>query len=115
MSVFLRGSPLSDLQHEPTVLDYRVNLVEQAVKDISTALTGIRETLQTLAMLEVRHTETRENMARMRAVVDDVERRTTSIEMGMPVLHLTSKWVIGGVISIVGMVGIGLIRLIMVT
>jgi hypothetical protein len=78
-------------------------------------LTGIRETLQTLAMLEVRHTETRESMARMRSVVEDVERRTTAIEMGLPLLNLTSKWVIGGVISIVCLVGIGLIRLIMVT
>jgi hypothetical protein len=54
-------------------------------------------------------------MARMRSVVEDVERRTTAIEMGLPLLNLTSKWVIGGVISIVCLVGIGLIRLIMVT
>jgi hypothetical protein len=106
---------MTDLHQQPTVLDYRVTMVEQAVKDISTALTGIRETLQTLAMLEVRHTETRESMARMRSVVEDVERRTTAIEMGLPLLNLTSKWVIGGVISIVCLVGIGLIRLIMVT
>jgi hypothetical protein len=106
---------MTDLHQQPTVLDYRVTMVEQAVKDISTALTGIRETLQTLAMLEIRHTETRESMARMRSVVEDVERRTTAIEMGLPLLNLTSKWVIGGVISIVCLVGIGLIRLIMVT
>jgi hypothetical protein len=91
---------MTDLHQQPTVLDYRVTMVEQAVKDISTALTGIRETLQT---------------ARMRSVVEDVERRTTAIEMGLPLLNLTSKWVIGGVISIVCLVGIGLIRLIMVT
>jgi len=90
-------------------------MVEQAVKDISTALTGIRETLQTLAMLEVRHTETRESMSRMRAEMESVERRTSAIENGLPVLHLTSRWVIGGVISIVSLMGIGLIRLIMVT
>jgi hypothetical protein len=106
---------MTDLHQQPTVLDYRVTMVEQAVKDISTALTGIRETLQTLAMLEVRHTETRESMARMRSVVEDVERRTSAIEHGLPVLHLTSRWVIGGVIAIVGMVGLGLIRFIIVT
>jgi hypothetical protein len=106
---------MTDLHQQPTVLDYRVTMVEQAVKDISTALTGIRETLQTLAMLEVRHTETRESMSRMRSVVEDVERRTSAIEKGLPVLNLTSRWVIGGVIAVVGMVGLGFIRLIMVT
>jgi hypothetical protein len=99
----------------PTVLDYRVNLVEQAVKDISTALAGIRETLQTLAMLEVRHAETRESMARMYSSMDDLEKRTTAIELAMPLFHLTSKWVIGGVVAVVGMVGIGFLKFVFVT
>jgi hypothetical protein len=115
MSVFPRDSPVSELQQQPTVLDYRVNLVEQAVKDISTALGGIRETLQTLAMLEVRHTETRESMGRMYASMEELEKRTASIEHAMPLFHLTSKWVIGGVIAVVGMVGVGLIRFVVVT
>jgi hypothetical protein len=98
----------------PAVIDYRVGLVERAVQDIGLALTAIKESLQTLAVLETRHAETRESLARAFRTIEDMDDRISVIEHGLPLLNLTSKWVRGGVIAIVGLVGVAVIKFVMV-
>jgi hypothetical protein len=54
-------------------------------------------------------------MSRMYASMEELERRTSAIEHAMPLFNLTSKWVVYGVVAVVGMVGAGLVRFIIVT
>jgi hypothetical protein len=97
----------------PAVLHYRVALMEKAVQEIGLALGGIRETLQTLATLEVRHTETREAMTRAFASITGLDARVDAIEKALPLLQETSKWVRLGVIAVVGMVGTAAIKIVL--
>lgn len=97
---------------DPRVIAYRLNLLENAVLETTRALTGINVSLQTLATLEVRHTETRDALTRAFNKLDDHEKRIASVELKMPVLSLTSQWVRAGVLGLFALVAIAVIKLV---
>lgn len=104
-----------DRHRGPELTEYRIKLLEQAVQETSRILQSINSTLQTLATLEVRHTETREALQRAFDSIEKLDKRVESMESKMPVLILTSNWVRVGVIGLVGLVGVAVIKLILVT
>lgn len=106
--------------NEPAVLEYRVRLMEGAIKDIGAALTGINQTLQALATLEIRHTEIREALTRAFDAIKEakdeakrVDERVDLIEKALPLMQDTTKWVRVGVIAVVGMVGTAVIKFVL--
>jgi len=73
--------------------EWRLTTVEKAVGDIS-------ESLRRLVQLEERHTETREALSRAFTNLGDHEDRLRGIEVEMPTVKLTRRWVIGGVVGV---------------
>ncbi len=78
------------------MIEQRVALLENAVRDIGVAIRNIDGHLSTLVRLEERHLQ---NSAR----VDDHEQRLRAIEEKMPVLGVMRNWIIAGVTAGVGM------------
>ena len=95
------------------VIEYRVQTLENAVVEIKDAVKTIAENSSVLARLEAHHEETRTALARAFKEIannrsdyikscNEVDTRLRGVEMQMPILKLTSRWIIGGVITIVG-------------
>jgi hypothetical protein len=90
---------------ETPLLEYRVSKVEEAVLQIA-------ENLQALTRLELHHKETREAMARafgeitknrkdFEEACEKVDLRLRGVELQLPILKMTSRWIIGGTIGVV--------------
>ena len=98
------GEMVMTPEHQ-SVLEYRVNVLESVVGEVKNAVKSIDTSLQTLARLEVHHAETRDGLERAFTDLGDHEARMRVIEVEMPTVKLIRNWVIGGVLSSVGMIG----------
>lgn len=79
------------------LMAYRLDLLESAVRDISSSLKSIESTL-------AKHADTKNALDRVFGEVKAVGERVTKLEHAMPVLTLTSNWVRTGVVGIVTLV-----------
>jgi hypothetical protein len=93
--------------------DFRISSLETTVSEVKDAVKSIDQSLKTLASLEVRHSETRDALARAFTKMQDHEDRLRVIEVEMPTIKLIRNWVAAGVISCVGMVGAAVIHLLL--
>lgn len=83
---------------------YRLQMIEETLK-------AIRDSLNTLAALEQKHLQTREAIERAFANMQKIDERVRKIEHEMPTLTLVRKWVIGGIIGIISLLGITIFKL----
>lgn len=88
-----------------TKVHERLALLEQAVFDIRDALSRTAGAMVNIAQLEERHNETSRALERAFDELGRLGARVTKIEQIMPILQLTSRWIIGGVIGVVVIVG----------
>ena len=70
------------------------------------------EAVQTIVKLELRHEETRHAMERAFGVIKEHDGRMRILEEAMPLLRLTSNWVVLGVLGILSLVGMNVWRLV---
>ena len=94
------------------IIEYRVRSLESSVSKIEMSVASIDRSLQELAKLEANHAETcdslerafssiERNRADYEASCEKVDDRIRVIELQMPILKMTSRWIIGGTIGIV--------------
>lgn len=83
---------------------YRLTMIEQTLKAIS-------ESLDRLATLEQKHLETRDAVGRAFKGIEKMDERMRVVEMEMPTLKLVRKWVITGILGIVGLLGVTIAKL----
>ena len=83
---------------------YRLQMIEDTLK-------AIRDNLGTLAALEQKHLQTREALERAFSTIGKIDERVRKIEHEIPTLTLVRKWVIGGVIGIISMLGLMLFKI----
>lgn len=100
-------------QEQNSVLEYRVASLEAVVREVKDAVKSIDTSLQTLARLEARHSETRESLSRAFTDIEDHEKRIRILEADMPTVRMIRNWVIGGMTSCVGLVGIAVVHQVM--
>lgn len=93
-------------------LAWRVAQLEQDRRDLRESLDCIRGSLEVVRALEIHHTETRAALNRGETKMNDHESRVRGIEAALPVIRLTSRWVIGGVIGIFALVAMAAFRLV---
>lgn len=90
----------------------RLAKIEGAVVDIKEAIKTISVVLQGMATLNQKHIETSAALTRAFNEITSLQERVVDIEMALPILKLTSKWVITGVIATVGIVGVAVVYLV---
>ena len=107
---------------EVQIIHHRLSVVEKAVERISEGVQKIAEYTGKLAVLEERHAETRDGLERAFTAIEKVgrehentEARLQNIEVVMPGLKETRKWVVGGILAIVGMVGLAMVAIVVNT
>ena len=94
--------------NDNAVLDVRVTNLERVVERVSTAVESIDESLKTLTRLDVKHEETNKAVERAFDDISDHETRIRVVETEMPTMKLIRGWVIAGVVSLVGLVGLAI-------
>lgn len=94
--------------NDNAVLDVRVTNLERVVERVSTAVESIDESLKTLTRLDVKHEETNKEVERAFDDISDHETRIRVVETEMPTMKLIRGWVIAGVVSLVGLVGLAI-------
>lgn len=80
-------------------------MLERDRDEMKDALTSISQSLQRLVALEERHMETREGLNRAFSAIEKQNNRIAEIEKHMPGLQEVRVWVINGVLTVVGIVG----------
>lgn len=111
---------------------YRLAALERAIDENTKSIRSITETLLRLIVLEERYMETRGAIDRAFKTIDTVndksskaiqivadktenqEERLRVIENDMPQLLETRKWVVGGIITGVGMMLVALLKLVFI-
>lgn len=78
------------------VLEYRVQLIEDAVK-------GINASLAVLTRLEQRHSETSAGLARAFRSIEDQHNRIEALEREQPLTRLALRLIIGTVVGAASM------------
>ena len=94
------------------VIELRIANLENAVGEIKTAVKGIDASLQTLARLELHHSETRESISRAFTEIEDHETRLRTLEGDAPTMRIIRGWVLAGVVGLLGLLGGGLFKLV---
>ncbi len=83
----------------------RLTVVENAVQRIEEAVTKIAVSMEKLARLEERHSTTNENLAKAVERIDELEDGMRQVEIALPMLKEGRRWMITGVLGLVGAVG----------
>lgn len=101
------------------IIEHRIGAVEQAVERISLAVQKMAESTAKLVTLEERHAETREGLERAFRSIEQREHehdslvdRVMTIEVAMPGLKEVRSWVIRGVLSIIGVIGMAMLMMV---
>jgi hypothetical protein len=79
--------------------------MKHIVESIGDATKEISNSLQKLTLLEERHAETRDWVSRSFRKLEAVEGRLSTVELEMPLLKQSRKWVVSGVLGIIALVG----------
>lgn len=87
------------------ILNFQLEQQKEELKQIREALKQIAEAFNKLALLEEKHNTIQSFAGRMSDRIDGFEERIREIERQQPIDKLVGKWVIGGVIGIVTLVG----------
>lgn len=87
------------------VISYRLIAIEKSVSAIS-------DDMSQLILLEQKHIETREAIARAFKQLELQELRIRAIEEELPTLKLARGWVIAGTLGTVAVVGMALMKLV---
>ena len=97
-------TPPPDGNSVHSFLDYRLGLIEKTMASIS-------ESLKQLAALEQKHAETRESISRAFNEIAEHNVRIREVELALPTIKMTSKWVIAGVLAIFGIFALQVFKL----
>lgn len=93
---------MADQQQQPEnmgLIEYRLSAIEKAVSSIS-------DNMGKLVLLEQKHMETREALARAFKTIEALDVRVKAMEDELPTLKMTRGWVIAGTLGTISVVGI---------
>ena len=100
---------------------FRLSAVERQLENQTEALNKIGEAINRFSLLEERHLETRGALeraftaiAKTDHAVDQMDLRVNAIELSMPQLKETRKWVVTGILAGIAMMGAALLKLVFV-
>lgn len=99
---------------EARLLGREMRNMREHMEQFAVSQREISASLAVLSRLEVNHASFLERQIELAKTTRNQEERLRSVELDMPGLKELRKWVIGGVIAGVGMLGASLIKLVIV-
>lgn len=97
--------PVTSRSGEHHLLAYRVDQHEVSIREMRDAIKSIDKSLQMLSLVEVRHSSTID-------AITAVNQRLQAIELELPTLKLTRKWVLAAMTSGSAAVGVAVLALV---
>lgn len=94
--------------HGTSITDYRLGMIEKTLESLA-------DNIKQLTTLEQKHLETREALTRSFKAIDLLDSRLRLVELEMPTLKLVRKWIIAGVMGILGLLGVTVFKLFTIT
>lgn len=101
--------------------EYRLTAVERAIGEMGRATDKIADALEAIARLEERHSETREAIGRAFREVADMKRDASDARLALESLkgqiaplQESRRWMIAGMLGVVGLVGAAVIGLVLI-
>lgn len=94
------------------VLAENIRRVDQTLIGVDSKVDGIGTALVVLARLEERHASTQDRLVELAKTTDGNATRLANIEKVMPGLVEMRGWVVLGILAGLGMMGVGLFKLI---
>lgn len=98
-----------EVSEKEMVLEHRISRVENDMMEMREAIKMIAESLRTLASLEAHHAETRSGLERAFSRIEDIDEKLGVIAVDLPVLKLTSGWIMRGMVGAVAIMGMSII------
>lgn len=83
----------------------RLTHLEAAIDEIKESTRQIADAMTTIAVLEERHSETRDGLQRAFQAIERIELRLEKVEIEMPDLKRVRNWMYGAVVGVVAAVG----------
>ena len=103
-----------------TMTSIEARLIESSLSQMRAELTrqgdtlvGINESLRTLTRVEEAQVHIKDRLSEGSKKLTDHEQRLVAIEQQMPGLKEMRRWVIGGILAGVGMIGTALVKLVL--
>ena len=90
-----------------------VDDIRNAVGKIEEAVRTISEAMVALVRLDQKHIETSDALHRAFEEIEAVSTRVTAVELALPVLKLTSRWVVTAATAVVGLVAVAVVALVL--
>lgn len=107
-------NPAQDGTGPQELIDFRLAALERGLEANTAVLRDVSLALNRLAVLEEKHLETREAQGRAFARIEDHERRLQAIEVALPQLKEIRAWVVRGILAGLGMIGLGVAKLVLI-
>jgi hypothetical protein len=89
--------------------------IQEEFKRQGATLSGINQSLQVLARVEQSQVHISERLKEGSTKLSDHEIRLAKIESRMPGLAEMRRWVVGGILSGVAMIGVALVKLVIIS
>lgn len=99
-----RSNGKADPLRPDTAWLYRLQAVERRQEQADQWIRQVTESFQLLGRLEAHHAETRSALVSGTQRMDGQEARLRAVESALPLMRLTSRWVMAGVAGIVALV-----------
>lgn len=93
----------------------RLSVVENAVVRIENAVDKIADALTILTKIDAKHEAAAADIADNASYTRNVDARLQEIEKVIPQLMEVRGWIVRGVVAVIGMVGVALVGLVIVT
>jgi ElaB/YqjD/DUF883 family membrane-anchored ribosome-binding protein len=108
----------ADQDHASPAIDMLVHKVSRLSTDMTSVMTNMTQLtagMTALIRIEERQQQIVERLSDGTEKMKQLDDRVRDVELAMPQLVETRKWVIGGVLAGVGMIGAALLKLVMIT
>lgn len=100
-------------ERDDSVIHWRLDQMSKQLEDVTVAMKEVAKSLTALVRLEENHKMTAERLTSGSARMEKIEERLAEIEKAMPGLKELRRWVIGGVLAGLGMMGTAVGKLVL--
>lgn len=94
-----------DIYTRLTRLEVTSTNISEDMHDVKDSLKSISTSLQTLAVLEEKHTATAKSLGRAFDELEKLKKKQEEIEKKLPIMVLASSWVFKFMLGLIGLLG----------
>lgn len=95
---------MAEIEQRLAKVETEQTRTEQILSDMRDAVREVAQVTKKLELLEHKYSDNRDAFARIGGAVDRLEKELQEIKMAIPALQETRRWVVTGMLAIIGIV-----------